>query len=121
MSWMGQALVNLPLSDKAAIRASGFYRSYGGYIDSIGTGGSDVEKNINDSKSYGGRISALIAPSDTVSIRLTALLQDFDRHAAGIVLVDPPQLGPDSAGAAQSKCVRALHQVHSRPSQPHTT
>src|SRR3546814_5454275 len=47
MSWMGQALVNLPLSDKAAIRASGFYRSYGGYIDSIGTGGSDVEKNIN--------------------------------------------------------------------------
>src|SRR3546814_18264637 len=54
MSWMGQALVNLPLSDKAAIRASGFYRSYGGYIDSIGTGGSDVEKTINDSKRNGG-------------------------------------------------------------------
>src|SRR3546814_2373818 len=67
MSWMGQALVNLPLSDKAAIRASGFYRSYGGTVDSIGTGGSDVAKNINDSKSYGGRISALIAPSDSFS------------------------------------------------------
>src|SRR3546814_14442070 len=98
MSWMGQALVNLPLSDKAAIRASGFYRSYGGYIDSIGTGGSDVEKNINDSKSYGGRISALIAPSDPVSIRLTALLQDFDSHAAGIVDVDPATLGRVTAG-----------------------
>src|SRR3546814_1318525 len=102
MSWMGQALVNLPLSDKAAIRASGFYRSYGGYIDSIGTGGSDVEKNINDSKSYGGRISALIATSDTVSIRLTALLQDFDSHAAGIVDVDPATLGRVTAGDRKS-------------------
>src|SRR3546814_1686874 len=31
----------------------------------------------------------LIAPSDSFSIRLTALLQDFDSDAAGVVDVDP--------------------------------
>src|SRR3546814_5381484 len=81
---MGQARVHLPVSDKAAIRASGFYRSYGGTVDSIGTGGSDVAKNINDSKSYGGRISALIAPSDSFSIRLTALLQIGRAHVTPV-------------------------------------
>lgn len=94
MSYMGQAMVNLPLSDKAAVRASGFYRSYGGYIDSIGTGGSDVEKNINGSKSYGGRISALFTPTETISVRLSAVLQDFDSEAGSVIDVDPATLTP---------------------------
>ena len=40
-------MVNMPVSDSVAIRASGFYRNVGGFIDSIGTGGSDVADNIN--------------------------------------------------------------------------
>ena len=84
-SYMGSGLVNVPLSGNLAVRGSGFYRKYGGFIDSIGTGGSDVEKNINDSKSYGGRISTLFKPSTTFSLRLTAILQNLDSDAASVV------------------------------------
>ena len=37
-SGYGNLVVNVPLSDIAAFRASGFYRSTGGFIDSIGDG-----------------------------------------------------------------------------------
>ena len=53
MSWSGAAVANMPLSDSVAIRASAFYRNVGGYIDSIGTAGSDVAKNINGSNVVG--------------------------------------------------------------------
>ncbi len=114
MSYMGQALVNLPLSDKAALRASGFYRSYGGYIDSIGTAGSDIDKNINGSKSYGGRISALVAPTETFSIRLTALLQDFDSDSGSTVEVDPATLSPLYGGLTKSQYVPEFTKVKYR-------
>ena len=39
MSYSGAAVANMPVSDSVAIRASGFYRNVGGFIDSIGTGG----------------------------------------------------------------------------------
>ncbi|SEM71597.1 Outer membrane receptor proteins, mostly Fe transport [Sphingomonas gellani] len=89
LSYMGSAVVNLPLGDTFAVRASGFYRDYGGYIDSVGNGGSDVQKNINGSKSYGGRISALFKPSDAFQLRLTAILQNLDSDAGTVVESDP--------------------------------
>ncbi len=92
LSYMGSALVNVPLSDSFAIRASGFYRSYGGFIDSIGTAGSDVAENINDAESYGGRISALFKPSEAFSIRLTAILQDLKSDAPNVVESEPTDL-----------------------------
>lgn len=88
-SYMGSALINVPLGDSLAIRASGFYRDIGGFIDSIGTGGSDVARNINSSKSYGGRASALFAPSDDFSIQLSAYLQNLDVDAGDNVDADP--------------------------------
>ena len=39
MAWSGAGMINMPVSDSVAIRASGFYRNVGGFIDSIGTGG----------------------------------------------------------------------------------
>ncbi|WP_395398220.1 TonB-dependent receptor [Novosphingobium sp. BL-8A] len=104
-SYMGSALVNVPVSDNFAIRASGFYRSYGGFIDSIGTGGSDLAKNINDTLSYGGRVSALFKPSDAFSIRLTAILQNLDSDAASVVEADPARLTPLYGGLTQSQFV----------------
>ena len=92
LSYFGSALVNVPLGDKLAVRATGFYRKFGGFIDSIGTAGSDVDKNINDSKSYGGRASVLFKPSTTLSVRLSALLQDFRNNSASVVEVDPATL-----------------------------
>lgn len=88
-SYMGSALVNVPLGETLAVRASGFYRNYGGWIESIGVGGSDIAKDINGSESYGGRISALFKPSETFSVRLTAILQNTRTDAGNLVEVDP--------------------------------
>jgi outer membrane receptor protein involved in Fe transport len=103
-SYMGSAALNVPVSDSFAIRGSGFYRSYGGFIDSNGIAGSDVAKNINDSKSYGGRISALFKPSSKFSIRLTALLQNLDTNAGNVITADPATLLP-LHGYSQSQYV----------------
>jgi iron complex outermembrane recepter protein len=88
-SYTGSAVVNLPLSSTLAFRASGFYRDTGGFIDSIGTAGSDVEKNINSSKSYGGRASVLFEPSTDFSVQLSAYLQNLDVDASDAVEADP--------------------------------
>jgi outer membrane receptor protein involved in Fe transport len=91
-SYKANAMINLPLSDVLALRASGSYRKEGGFIDSIGTGGSDVEKNINDGKIYGGRASLLFAPNDKLDVRLTAVLQDIKTKAPTSVESDPDTL-----------------------------
>lgn len=88
-SYLGSAVANVPLGDALAFRASGFYRDFGGYIDSIGTGGSDVESNINASKSYGGKASLLFKPSDGLSVQLGAYLQNLKTSASGNVDSDP--------------------------------
>ena len=88
-SYLGSAVVNMPLGDAVAFRASGFYRDFGGFIDSIGTAGSDVEADINSSKSYGGRASLLFKPSESVSIQLSAYLQNLKTHASNSVDSDP--------------------------------
>ena len=105
LSYMGSALVNLPLSGSFAIRASGFYRDYSGFIDGVGTGGSDVARDINGSKSYGGRVSALFKPNDGVSIRLTAILQNLDSDAETSVASDPATLKTLYGGLTQSQYV----------------
>ena len=61
-------MVNIPLSDTFALRGTGYYRDNGGFVDSIGTAGSDVEDDINDSESYGGRVSALLEPERCVLV-----------------------------------------------------
>src|SRR6185503_4372679 len=89
MSYAGAAVANMPVSDSLAIRASGFYRNVGGFIDSIGTGGSDVSKNINGATVSGGRASMLIKPSEAFSLQLTAFIQDIDNDASNSVDSDP--------------------------------
>src|SRR5690606_13248618 len=88
-SYLGSAVVNLPLGQTVAFRASGFYRDFGGFIDSIGTAGSDIEKDINSSKSYGGRASVLFKPSENFSVQLSAYLQNLKTDASNSVDSDP--------------------------------
>jgi iron complex outermembrane recepter protein len=96
MSYRGHAVVNVPLSDSFAFRASGSYRKEGGFIDSIGTSGtdplglgivmtSDVKENINSSKSYGGRASLLFKPREVFDVRLSASLQNIRTKSPTIV------------------------------------
>jgi iron complex outermembrane recepter protein len=63
--------INLPLSSTLAVRVSGFARKDPGYIDNPVTGQTDV----NDIQSSGGLASALWQPSETLSIKLSALYQ----------------------------------------------
>src|ERR1044072_7147442 len=64
MGYSGTGMVNVPLSDTFAVRATGYYRDQGGFIDSIGTAGSDRQEEINSSQSYGGRPAAPYAASE---------------------------------------------------------
>jgi outer membrane receptor protein involved in Fe transport len=106
-------MLNVPLGERVAFRASGFYREDPGFIDSRGTTAtdlfgfphtSDAAKNINDSKSFGGRASLLFRPSDSASVRLTAIAQNIEADAPGIIEADPVTLRPLN-GLTQSQFV----------------
>ncbi|MBL8267691.1 TonB-dependent receptor domain-containing protein [Steroidobacter sp.] len=71
--------VNLPLTqDRAALRVGGFYRHNGGYIDNLTLNDEDVDQ----ADMYGGRLDLLFAPSERLSVRLTAFAQDIDRDGS---------------------------------------
>jgi len=113
-SFLGSAVVNIPLGDTLAFRASGFYRDFGGYIDSIGTGGSDVEKNINDSKSYGGRASLLFKPSETLSVQLSSYFQNLENSSSNIVDSNPSTGRTLYGRLTQSQFVPESADIHYR-------
>ena len=103
MSYYGNAVINLPISSSAAFRASGVYRDTGGFIDSNGIAGSDVEENINDTKSYGARASLLLMPTDRFDLRLTGILQNIRADAPSLVLADPDTLALTEDGLVQAQ------------------
>ena len=88
-SYSAAAVLNMPLTDTMSLRTSGFYRNMGGFIDSIGTGGSDEAGDINGSTSAGGRASLLYKPSETFSLQLTAFVQNLASDASSSVDSDP--------------------------------
>lgn len=101
ISYSGNAVINVPLGDTLAFRASGTYRKQGGFIDSIGSSSMDLfgstftsrtEDNINGTKSYGGRASLKFTPDDSFSVRLSAILQNFEADAPSSVESDPDTL-----------------------------
>ncbi len=110
-------LVNVPVNDKVALRASGFYRFDGGFIDSIGNnpipsltnpavnvvGGTLVADGLNSLDRFGGRVAALFKPSDRLSVNLAVQLQNIDSDAASIVDADPASLEPLNDSPVQSR------------------
>jgi iron complex outermembrane recepter protein len=66
---------NIPLSDTLAIRISGFRRQDPGYIDNPLINGLD---GVNEAQSYGARASLRWKPSDTLSLKLSALYQHYN-------------------------------------------
>ncbi|HEX9130578.1 MAG TPA: TonB-dependent receptor [Gemmatimonadaceae bacterium] len=113
-SWRG--LANVPFGNQFALRATGFYRSDDGFIDSIGNNpvaslknpainiinGTRVARNINTVTSSGGHLSGLYAPSEKFSLLLTAQLQDLKSGAPNAVDADPATLKPLQSGEVQS-------------------
>lgn len=111
LGYSANAAVNVPLGPTLAFRASANYRKDGGFVDSIGTPGpngpSDIAKNINDTKVYGGRFSLLFKPSDAASVRLSAILQNIDADSSAVVEADPDTLKPCTACRCRSSCRRS--------------
>jgi outer membrane receptor protein involved in Fe transport len=80
-----RAAVNVPLSETWAIRVSGFRRVDPGYIDDPGLNLNDVNKvDVN-----GGRLSSYWTPTDGLSVKLSALIQDSKRHGVSRVDLEP--------------------------------
>ena len=123
LSYHGNAMINIPLGETLAFRASGFYNQNGGFIDSIGTSAtdlfgytqtSDIDSNINDSESYGGRASLLFKPSDDFDIRLTAHLQNIRADAPSVVESNPNTLKTLYGRPTQSQYAEAFTNIDYR-------
>jgi iron complex outermembrane receptor protein len=65
-------MLNLPLAQNLALRIVGYDNFYPGFIDDPSRGLSDT----NSSRFTGTRAALLFAPSDTFSVRLSALFQE---------------------------------------------
>jgi outer membrane receptor protein involved in Fe transport len=89
INFNGAASVNVPIvTDKVAVRASGFYSRSGGYVDNNDTGQKDVDR----SNVYGGRVDVLLKPVEDLTIRLTGFGQNIRRD--GTLFSDYTIAGP---------------------------
>jgi len=77
--------INVPLSDTLAVRASAFTRRDAGYVDNP-TLGLD---GVNKANVQGGHVAALWRPTDILSVKLTALLQDSTGSGNSYANVQP--------------------------------
>ncbi|OWQ98298.1 TonB-dependent receptor [Sphingopyxis witflariensis] len=96
-----EGMVNLPISEMAALRVVGWYQHNAGYIDNVaGTrsflptpGGITVDndefvkKNFNDSEVYGGRAALKVDLDDNWTVTPTVLYQKQTSH--GTFAQDP--------------------------------
>ncbi len=92
--WRADAVVNAPIGNEAAVRVSGYYRRDGGYVDQVGTLGTRTIADANGDRIYGGRASLLFKPTDQLSVRLTAYLQNIRSGAVSFVDADPATAKP---------------------------
>ncbi len=102
---IAEGFVNIPLSDRAAVRVVGFYQRDGGYIDNVAAtrtftlGDGDpttnltvnnnalVEKDFNDVETYGGRIALGIDLNDSWTVTPSLIYQH--QETTGGFLYDP--------------------------------
>lgn len=97
-----QGAINLPLSDKAAVRASGFVARHDGYL----------KDGTDDQKDYGGRLQAVFEPGDNLKI---ALLADYAHQGGRGGGATPVALGVNRRDGISSPAGQAFYesQVHS--------
>jgi iron complex outermembrane recepter protein len=102
---LAEGFLNIPLNERIAVRASGFYQRDGGYIDNVAAsrtfllGDNDpttnltvnnstlVEKNFNNVETYGGRIALGIDLDDNWTVT-PALIYQRQKSEGGF-LFDP--------------------------------
>lgn len=114
VSYRTNLVVNTPISETLAARASVSYQKEPGFIDSIGTAGSDVARDINKAENYGGRASLLYKPHKDFDLRLTAVAQNVATDAPSIVESDPDSLETLYGRPTQSQFVPQMRDIHYR-------
>ena len=79
-NFIGNAVVNIPLGETLALRASGIYSDMGGYVDVIDLStGEPSADNANTSKTVGGRIALGWTPNDKLEINLSAIINSAEQ------------------------------------------
>jgi iron complex outermembrane recepter protein len=80
-SFGGNAKVatNIPIGDRAAMRAVAYYTQYGGYIDATQPGLS-VRDDVNDGSRMGGRVAFRFEPNDRLTITPRLLYQEVEMN-----------------------------------------
>ena len=96
LGWHAKGMVNLPLGERAAIRAVGYYTQYGGFIDAIGPAGGE---DINGGERYGGRLALTIDTGEGFSITPRFIYQKitadgFNRQEIWNLYANPDQADP---------------------------
>ena len=91
-----QGMVNVPIIDDVlAVRASGYDTYTPGFIDNLYNGARDV----NVQRRYGGRITALWRPAESLSLKVTALSNRLEADSTDRVLSTGVAGAPDARNA----------------------
>jgi outer membrane receptor protein involved in Fe transport len=80
-----RGMINVPVSDTVAVRASGYDRQEPGYIDDPVHG----NEGVNRTDANGGRVAMLWSPSPQFSLKLGALMQNSQRFGSELIQVSP--------------------------------
>jgi iron complex outermembrane receptor protein len=111
MGWSVNGMLNLPVSDQIAVRASGYYRRTGGFIDTLGL----ARKDANDFDTYGGRGSILLKPTETLTVQLSALFQNLRGDSRASFDADPMTLAPQTTDPTTGAPVKGLTRTELYP------
>ncbi|KQT35176.1 hypothetical protein ASG29_03430 [Sphingomonas sp. Leaf412] len=93
------AVVNLPLTDRLAVRAVGYARSEGGFIDKPATGRRDANRATID----GGRVTTRWWPGDDWTVDAIAVAQAIRTRDSQYATIDAPPLTDDGPIAEPSR------------------
>ena len=88
-------MVNVPVSDSAALRLVGYVRDEEGWIDNVGTFGSPPEKDFNWSEDWGARASLRWEPNDRSALTFSIVHDDIE--SPGSLQGENPALGDYTA------------------------
>ena len=72
-----KGMINVPLSDTAALRAVAYTTEYGGFIDAFMESGGK-RSDVNSGNRTGGRVAVTFMPSDTLTITPRIIYQEID-------------------------------------------
>ena len=117
LGWSARSVINLPVSETFAVRASGFYRFDDGFIDSIGNNpipsltdpannvvdGTLVLDNLNETDTFGGRVAGLFDSGAGFTAKVTALFQNIESSGSDVFEADPETYEPLYGGMVRSQ------------------